>query len=163
MIYSEPQFEHIYRCHYRQMYRWAYSLLEDGEDARDAVSQVFAQMWQSKPEVAEESITSYLMTATRNQCLKLLTRRERQEQMQQDLQFEQHQPQDSARRELLSELHHIIREHLTEQDRRVLALHFDEEMTYSEAAKALSVSPAAINKHITKSLAKIRKILKINQ
>lgn len=163
MIYDVQQFEQIYRGNYRLMYRWAYSLLEDEEDARDAVSQVFAQMWHAKPDVAEERVGSYLMTATRNQCLKLLDQRERQVQMRQELQYEQHLPQDPARRELLTELHHIIREHLTEQDRRVLALHFDEEMTYSEAAKALSVSPAAINKHITKSLAKIRKILKINQ
>lgn len=163
MIYDKPQFEKIYRDNYRQMYRMAYSIIQDEEEARDAVSQVFAQMWQSRPDVAEGAVTAYLLTAVRNQCLHAIDRRARQEQLRQEWQQEQCQPQDTSRRELLTELHRIIRENLTEQDRRVLALHFDEEKTYSQTAQALGISPSAVNKHITQSLAKIRKILKIRK
>lgn len=163
MIYDKPRFERIYKDHYRQMYRWAYSIVEDEEEARDAVSQVFASMWQSKPEVSEAAVSGYLLTATRNQCLHIIERRARQEQLREELQHEQRQPQDTARRELMTELHRIIRQNLTEQDRRVLTLHFDEEMTYTETAQALGISPSAVNKHITQALAKIRRILNIQQ
>lgn len=163
MIYDKPQFERIYKDNYRQMYRIAYSMTEDEEEARDAVSQVFASMWQSRPDVDESAVTGYLLTAVRNQCLHILERRARQEQLREELGREQRQPQDASRRELLSELHRIISENLTEQDRRVLVLHFDEEKTYNETAQALGISTSAVNKHITQSLAKIRKILRIRK
>lgn len=163
MIYGKSQFERIYKGNYRQMYRIAYSMVMDEEEARDAVSQVFAQMWQSKPDVVESAVSGYLLTAVRNQCLHTLERRARQEQLREELERQQRQPQDASRRELLSELHRIIRENLTEQDRKVLALHFDEEKTYSETAQELGISPSAVNKHITQSLSKIRALLKISR
>lgn len=162
-MYSKQEFEHIYKANYTQMYRWAYSMLEDTEEARDAVSQVFAQMWQSRPVVTEASVSSYLLSATRNQCLHTLERRAREAQLHEELQREQRQPKDTAHRELMAELRRIIREHLTDQDRRVLALHFDEEKTYGETARELGISPSAVNKHVTQSLAKIRKILNISK
>jgi RNA polymerase sigma factor (sigma-70 family) len=63
--------------------------------------------------------------------------------------------------ELLQHLRQVINNNLTEQDRRVLSLHYDEEMTYAETATVLGISSSAVNKHITRSLAKIRKTLKI--
>ena len=52
---------------------------------------------------------------------------------------------------------------LTEQDRRVLRLHYDKEMTYAETATELGISSSAVNKHITRSLEKIRKTLNIGK
>lgn len=161
--YEKPQFEQTYKDNYRQMYRLAYSLLADEEEARDAVSQVFARMWQSKPEVEEDCVCGYLLAATRNQCLHLIRHRARQEKLRDELRLEQRQPHDTGRRELMAELRRIIREQLTEQDRRVLALHFDEEMTYGETARQLGISASAVNKHVTQSLAKIRRILNIRK
>ena len=63
--------------------------------------------------------------------------------------------------DLLRELQQVIDDNLTEQDRRVLQLHYDEEMTYQETATILGISTSAVNKHITRSLAKIRETLKI--
>ena len=60
----------------------------------------------------------------------------------------------------MRELQRIIDDNLTEQDKRVLELHYDEEMTYAETATVLGISTAAVNKHITRSLAKIRETLK---
>ena len=65
------------------------------------------------------------------------------------------------REELLRGLQQVIDSNLTEQDRRVLQLHYDEEMTYQETATVLGISTAAVNKHITRSLAKIRETLRI--
>jgi RNA polymerase sigma-70 factor (ECF subfamily) len=62
-------------------------------------------------------------------------------------------------KELLQQLQQVIEDNLTEQDRRVLSLHYEEDMTYSETAKVLGISTSAVNKHITRSLAKIRKNL----
>lgn len=45
MDYTEKAFEQLYKERYRLMYRLAYSMLEDEEEARDVVSQAFANLW----------------------------------------------------------------------------------------------------------------------
>ena len=160
MDYSKQEFERLFKEHYPHMYRMAFSMVENADDAKDAVHQVFTQMWKGKPQVAEKSTRGYLLAATRNQCLHLLRSRQQQRQMEHDLQHDMVISESDERKELLQQLRQVIDENLTEQDRRVLSLHYEEDMTYNETAKVLGISAAAVNKHITRSLAKIRKYLK---
>ena len=139
MNYSKQEFERLFKDSYPHMYRMAFSMVENADDAKDAVHQVFAQIWRRKPQVADDSIRGYLLAATRNQCLHTLRSRQLQRQ----------------------QLQQVIDKNLTEQDRRVLSLHYNEEMTYEETATVLGISASAVNKHITRSLEKIRKTLKI--
>ena len=142
------------------MYRMAFSMVENADDAKDAVNQVFTQMWRGKPKVSDDSVRGYLLAATRNQCLHTLRQRQLQRQMEEELQRDKAEHQDEEREELLQELQQIIEDNLTEQDKRVLQLHYNEEMTYAETASVLGISTAAVNKHITRSLSKIRQSLK---
>ncbi|MBQ9640727.1 MAG: sigma-70 family RNA polymerase sigma factor [Bacteroidaceae bacterium] len=160
MHYDKKTFEQLYKSNYRQMYRLAYSLMEEAEDARDAVSQVFTQLWHRQPQLDANALTGYLLVAVRNQCLNALRTRRVQTELEAELQTEQDAQLGEERQELLDELARVIDENLTEQDRRILALHYDEDMTYSQTAQALGISPSAVNKHITHSLAKLRSILK---
>ena len=160
MDYSKQRFERLFKDSYPLMYRMAFSMVENADDAKDAVNQVFTQMWKGKPKVSDDSVKGYLLAATRNQCLHILRQRQLRRQMEETLQRDESERQDEERQELLRELQQIIDDNLTEQDKRVLELHYDEEMTYAETATVLGISTAAVNKHITRSLAKIRKTLK---
>ena len=160
MDYSKQSFEHLFKDSYPHMYRMAFSLVENAEDAKDAVNQVFTQMWQGKPQVSWDSVRGYLLTATRNQCLHLLRQRQLHRKMEKEMQRETQESHDEEHEELLQTLQQVIENNLTEQDRRVLQLHYDEEMTYAETASALGISSSAVNKHITRSLFKIRQTLK---
>ena len=159
MDYSRQEFEHLFKDNYPHMYRMAFSMVENADDAKDAVHQVFTQMWRGKPQVARESVRGYLLAATRNQCLHLLHTRQLQRQMEEELRQDMALSESEERQELLQQLQQVIEENLTEQDRRVLSLHYEEDLTYSETAKVLGISASAVNKHITRSLAKIRKNL----
>ena len=171
MDYSKQRFERLFKDSYPQMYRIAFSMVEDADDAKDAVSQVFTQMWKGRPNVSEESLSGYLLAATRNQCLHILRQRQLQQQMEEELRQTAEErlrvgasagmSSNQEREELLRELQQVINDNLTEQDRRVLQLHYEEEMTYQETATVLGISSSAVNKHITRSLAKIRETLKI--
>jgi RNA polymerase sigma-70 factor (ECF subfamily) len=161
MDYSKQTFERLFKDSYPHMYRMAFSLVGNAEDAKDAVNQVFAQMWRGKPQVSQDSVRGYLLAATRNQCLHLLRQRQLQRKMEEDLKREAQESRDEEREELLQALQQVIESNLTEQDRCVLQLHYDEEMTYAETASALGISAAAVNKHITRSLFKIRQTFKI--
>ena len=161
MDYSKQRFERLFKDSYPQMYRMAFSMVEDADDAKDAVSQVFTQMWKGRPDVSDGSVSGYLLAATRNQCLHLLRQRQLRQQMEAELRQTAEESSNEEREELLRELQQVINNNLTEQDRRVLQLHYEEEMTYQETATVLGISPSAVNKHITRSLAKIRETLKI--
>lgn len=161
MEYNKQQFERLYKDHYRQMYRLSYSVLEDPEEARDAVGQVFMQIWRSKPQIIDESVTGYLLVATRNQSLHMLQQRKLRMEMERELKEQREEIESNEHSELMDELKRVIEKNLTEQDKRVLSLHYDEDMTYGETAQVLGISMAAVNKHITNSLAKIRQNLKI--
>ena len=161
MDYSKQAFERLFKDSYPHMYRLAFSLVENAEDAKDAVHQVFAQMWRGKPQISEDSIRGYLLAATRNQCLHLLRQRQLQRKMEDELKHDVQESRDEEREELLQALQQVVENNLTEQDKRVLQLHYDEEMTYQETASVLGISTSAVNKHITRSLARIRETLKI--
>ena len=160
---TEQQFESWFKDNYPMMYRLAYFLLEDSEDARDAVHQVFANMWSRRPEVQRKAVPGYLLMATRNHCLSVLRQRKAQRAVEKE--YSQHLTTQEQREheELMTELQRVIDDNLTEQDRRVLTLHYDEAMTYAQAAQALGISTSAVNKHVTSSLKKIRNILKITR
>ena len=161
MDYKKPTFERLFKDNYPHMYRMAFSMVEDADDAKDVVSQVFTQMWRSKPQVSDGSMRGYLLAATRNQCLHQLRQRQLQREMKAELQQAAQDNVDEEREELMRQLQQVIDENLTEQDRRVLSLHYDEEKTYAETATILGISTATVNKHITRSLAKIRSTLKL--
>ncbi|MBP5339385.1 MAG: sigma-70 family RNA polymerase sigma factor [Prevotella sp.] len=161
MDYSKKTFEHLFKDSYPLMYRMAFSMVENADDAKDAVNQVFTQMWRGKPKVSDDSVRGYLLAATRNQCLHILRQRQLQRQMEDELLRQTEASRNEEREELLQALQQAIDNQLTEQDKRVLRLHYDEEMTYQETATILGISTAAVNKHITRSLAKIRETLKI--
>ena len=86
----------------------------------------------------------------------MLRSRQLQRQMEEELQRDTAANESEEREELLQQLQQVIDNNLTEQDRRVLSLHYDDEMTYEETATVLGISASAVNKHITQSLAKIR-------
>ena len=163
MNYSKQELERLFMDSYPHMYRMAFSMVENADDAKDAVHQVFAQIWRNKPRVANDSIRGYLLAATRNQCLHTLRSRQLQRQMEEEFQQDVAASENEEREELLQQLQQVIDNNLTEQDRRVLSLHYDEEMTYAETATVLGISASAVNKHISRSLAKIRQTLKIEK
>lgn len=161
MDYSNQKFERLFKDNYPHMYRMAFSLVENADDAKDAVHHVFTQIWRGKPQIGEDSIRGYLLAATRNQCLHMLRSIQLQRKMEEELQRETEEALNEEREELLQQLQQVINDNLTEQDRRVLQLHYEDEMTYAETASFLGISASAVNKHITHSLAKIRTTLKI--
>ena len=137
MDYSKQRFERLFKDSYPLMYRMAFSMVENADDAKDAVNQVFTQMWKGKPKVSDDSVRGYLLAATRNQCLHILRQRQLRREMEEQLQRDEAERQDEEREELMRELQRIIDDNLTEQDKRVLQLHYDEEMTYAETATVL--------------------------
>ena len=82
-------------------------------------------------------------------------------QLQEEQTEEENRHEEMEHEELMDELNRVIREQLTEQDRRILSLHYDDDLTYQQTADALGISSSAVNKHISKSLGRLRRVFKI--
>ena len=67
MDYTKQRFERLFKDCYPLMYRMAFSMVENADDAKDAVHQVFAQVWRNKPRIANDSIRGYLLAATQGE------------------------------------------------------------------------------------------------
>ena len=72
----ERQFERLFHSEYGRMYRAAHILLGDDDDAKDAVQDVFARLWDGSVTLREESQRAFLLTCVRNRCLNIIAQRQ---------------------------------------------------------------------------------------
>ena len=69
------QFKELFLSEYGRMYKAAYILLGDEDEAKDAVQDVFARLWDGTTPLREESQRTFLLTCVRNRCLNIIARR----------------------------------------------------------------------------------------
>ncbi len=153
------QMEQLFRTNYERMYRLAFALLHDNEEARDVVSDVFSKLWDS--DIKEDTASAYLMRSVKNACLNLIAQKERDERLQRLLPLEDDIAEvDTHLEERWQATVHCIDHDLTPQTASVIRLCYGERMSYKETAEELGISISAVNKHIVKGLRTLRDKLK---
>ncbi len=64
------EFKDLVILHQNRLFRLAYWMLQNREDAEDLVQEVFAKLWKMKTELPKyNSVEALLITITRNMCL----------------------------------------------------------------------------------------------
>lgn len=182
-------FRTLFHFYYPALHRFARGLLNDAEDADDAVQDVFFRLWCNRSELrAEGSIRSYLFTAVRNRALDLLRRRRSAAQrFATAARIESSDGSRGQRRQVpatyvlscgsinevplehsetdpaaLAELREGIRrsvDGLPERCRTAFLLCRERDMTYAEAAEIMGVTPATVKTQMGRALATIRAAL----
>lgn len=150
--------ESLFRMHYKDMYRMAYTLLHDAEESRDVVQSVFLRLIDRRVALEPQTARSYLLTATRHACLNLMSRKKAEERMQQFYPRDLEAPLLSAeeQEQRWRAINRFIDKGLTPQTSRVLRLCYDKGLSYREVADKLGISVAAVNKHMVQALRKLR-------
>ena len=157
MTDQEP-IKELFLAHYDRMYLLAKILLHDDEESRDAVSEVFASVLDGTVEVRPDTAESFLMTCVRNRCLKVLRGKAVRERAQKLLALDDEaditplQPQADRLESVLR----FCQEGLTEQTRRVFLMHYQERKRYADISAELSISEAAVYKHLAQALKRIK-------
>lgn len=152
---TDEEFDTLFRQSYPQLYRLAYSLLNNQEDSRDVVSDAFADLL-NKQRLTTDINKGYLMTVVRNRALNLLRHRLVEDEARAKMLYDMQTYPPLVDDDRLAEILTFIETQLTPQTRRVLTLCFDEKKTYQEAATQLGISVQAINKHVSQALRKLR-------
>ena len=148
----------LFMEHYDKMYMLARMMLHDDEESRDAVSDVFARSADGSINVREESAKSFLLTCVRNKCLKMIRAKQVRQRASRLLQMDETVEMVPIEKltDRLTEVIDYSEKELTPQTLRVFQLRYQQRHTYAEIASALSISEAAVYKHIARALRKIK-------
>ena len=128
---NEQRMERLFHDHYDQMYRFAFALLHDNEEARDVVSDVFSRLWDKQllPDRA------YLMRSVKNGCINLIARKKRDERLKRLLPLSEEKltgEEPSRLEERWQAAVDCIDHDLTDQTASVIRLCYREGMSYSD-------------------------------
>ena len=153
------QIEQLFKRHYRKMYLLAKVLLRDGDAAKDAVSDVFADMLDNNATVDSETAESFLLVCVRNKCLNTLDREKTRERAMTFIAGETESTEEAPERltDKLESINNYLNSQLTPQTSQIIKMRYRQKLTYSEIAAALRISEAAVYKHIAQGIGKLKK------
>ena len=151
------QFKELFLSEYGRMFKAAYILLGDEDEAKDAVQDVFARLWDGTTPLREESQRTFLLTCVRNRCLNIIARRRQNNELDELHEFVDSEKDDG---ELIAAINRYVDERLTPQTSRIIKMHYNEEQSYKDISNELGISLSAVNKHIVQGLRKLRSTFK---
>ena len=128
---NEQRMERLFHDHYEQMYRFAFALLHDNEEARDVVNDVFSRLW-DKQLVPDRA---YLMRSVKNACINLIASKKRDERLKRLLPLSEEkltEEEPSRLEERWQAAVDCIDHDLTDQTASVIRLCYREGMSYSD-------------------------------
>ena len=161
-------FEVIFQKYYTKIYHFVLNTLYDKTQAEDITQNVFLAIWEHRENISpERSFSSYLYTIAKN-----LVFRET-EKMVLFSRYEDYVVQtgpieadfstlEAIDCEMLKETIFKLIDQLPEARKKIFLLHFKEELSNKEIAERLSISVENVETQVGRSLAHIRKHLKIS-
>ena len=106
---SEAALRELIERHRERLFRLAYHLLNDRDDASDAVQETFIRLWKhARRYNPGQSLSTWLCTICARRCYDELRRRQRHRKILSDIPAENVQSDDLAADELLTLLHRTI-------------------------------------------------------
>ncbi|MDZ7646944.1 MAG: RNA polymerase sigma-70 factor [Cytophagales bacterium] len=162
---NESAFEMIFRTYYQPLCRYAYSFLQDKEEAEEVVQSSFITVWDKRNILTiETSVTSYLYRMVRNNCLNVIKHEKiKQQHVAHELAVAEVSHESVSQKVHAAELEIKISEAmktLPEQCRLVFQLSRFEELKYQEIADQLQISVKTVENHMGKALKLMRVHLK---
>lgn len=158
-------FEMIFKTYYQPLCRYAYSFLQDKEEAEEVVQASLITVWEKRQSLSiETSLKSYLYRMVRNSCLNVIKHeRVKQQHAAHELYVKEVAYESVAHKIQAAELETKIMQAmkvLPEQCRLVFQLSRFEELKYQEIADQLQISVKTVENHMGKALKLMREQLK---
>lgn len=162
---SESAFEMVFRTYYRPLCQYAYSFLNDKDEAEEVVQAAFINVWDKRDQVEiQTSLKAYLYRIVRNSCLNVIKHEKVKKQHVANEMATGEASHESVSQSVISlELEAKIADAmkaLPEQCRLVFQLSRFEELKYSEIADQLNISVKTVENQIGKALKIMREQLK---
>ena len=158
-------FEMLFRTYYQPLCNYAYTFLQDREDAEEIVQSTFLLVWEKRDTLAiRTSVRPYLYAMVRNACLNVIKHEKiKQKYVGEEVALASRSHDSVTHTIATNELEYRIKiamEALPEQCRMVFKLSRFEELKYSEIADQLEISIKTVENHMGKALRIMREQLK---
>lgn len=158
-------FEMIFRTYYQPLCSYAYTFLQDKQEAEEIVQGTFLSVWEKRDNLAiHTAVKPYLYAMVRNACLNVIKHEKiKQKHAVEEVALATRSYDSVAHAVATSELEtriHDAMEKLPEQCRLVFKLSRFEELKYSEIAEQLDISVKTVENHMGKALKIMRDQLK---
>lgn len=159
---DEKAFRIIYERYWEKLFHTCFYFTRSREDTEDMLMGIFSSLWHNRETAAIENLDAYLARAAKNQSLKFILRRQKQQRQLQVLRkrMEDHTPESPELlleyKELDSQLSGQVQE-LPEKTKAIFILNREKGLSYPEIARTLGISVKTVEYHISKALALLGK------
>ncbi len=142
---------------------YAASILGDVERARDVVQDTFLRLWQQEPEKVADGLKSWLFTVCRNRAFDILRKEKRMTHLEsQELEAVAGGADDPAEAAEREESHRNVLQfldRLPENQREVIRLKFQGDLSYKEISAITSLSVGNVGFLLHTGLRRLREML----
>lgn len=158
-------FEMIFKSYYQPLCNYAYTFLQDREEAEEIVQSIFLSVWEKREGMTiRTAVKPYLYAMVRNACLNVIKHEKiKQKYAMEEVAVAPNSLDSVTHAVASSELEWRIQnaiERLPEQCRLVFKLSRFEELKYAEIAEQLEISVKTVENHMGKALKMMREQLK---
>lgn len=162
---KQTALEMIFKTHYQPLCKYAYSFLNDKDEAEEVVQSSFISLWEKRNAITiQTSFKSYLYRMVRNACLNAIKHEKIKKSYAAREKISGEPTHESVSENIAStELEKKIMaamQVLPEQCRLVFQLSRFEELKYQEIADQLSISVKTVENHMGKALRIMREQLR---
>lgn len=162
---SPSEIEFLFREHYEQLHRYAFTIVKDTDEAKDIVQAIFLNIWEKKDALnITSSPKAYLFRSVYNESLNHLKKKEvlnRHHNLSGALAPGEDEQKPFAFEDelfLKQKIENVMLE-LPPQCREVFIKSRAEQKKYSEIAEELGIAVKTVEAHMSKALKLIRKIV----
>lgn len=158
MSAEKTEIEQLYTSNYQRLLTIARLMLKDEKEAEDIVSDLFARLADGSITLPSERPESYLLVATRNNCVDRIRRLTLREKMERQLSLSDPNPlYMESGLERITEMIDYAEKNFPKPTWRVFQLRFDEGLLYREIAERLGISETTVYKHLANALKQLKK------
>ena len=136
-------FHELYQKYAQDIYRFAYWLCGNAQDAEDITSETFVRALTASGEIKSETVKGYLLTIAKNLAYKKSNREKRFVPIESNISELRMRPEQTAENSASLQTAMRFIQTLPEVDRAALILRLQDDLSYEEIANVLNISLAA--------------------
>ncbi|SEW21102.1 RNA polymerase sigma-70 factor, ECF subfamily [Chitinophaga sp. YR573] len=153
-------FEQLYKKEYNVLFAKAMKVLGDAEKAKDAINEVFLQLWERNTfRNVTVSPEAYVLVIIHHKCLRMITTGTKDRTKLKDVPFT-NSDEDSDQEPSLEKINRLklATGKLSENQRIAITKIYWQKLSYKQAAEQMGISVNSFNEHMKRAMQKYRKL-----